>query len=247
MTPRSDTAWGAPKVPYNLLLQRYSKLYGTLQDTYSSGNLCPSCECVSIQDHRCYIQPVVEEQKDTEEEGKGSMVAPPPLFVYADFEAMQSAEGVFVANLLSFVCRRRDHPCVGRWGLCPAIYARSGWPGRRAGQWPRAWDYCGVSQLERVRWHVPLVRTLPATTGGGGPTDGGCQRAFFQEWTPQIHRLSVFLTHAPGGLPDHVQSDGIEEGVLSSPFNTPDHQQYVGWIPDLAFYDPDGMMAKKKQ
>ena len=29
------------------------------------------------------------------------MVAPPPLFVYTDFEAMQNAEGVFVANLLS--------------------------------------------------------------------------------------------------------------------------------------------------
>ena len=31
------------------------------------------------------------------------MVAPPPpLFVYADFEAMQNADGVFVANLLCY-------------------------------------------------------------------------------------------------------------------------------------------------
>ena len=31
------------------------------------------------------------------------MVAPPPpLFVYANFEAMQNAEGVFVANLLCY-------------------------------------------------------------------------------------------------------------------------------------------------
>ena len=30
-------------------------------------------------------------------------------------------------------------------------------------------------------------------------------------------------------------------------FNTPDHQQYVGRIPDLDFYDPDGMMARKKE
>ena len=31
------------------------------------------------------------------------MVAPPPpLFVYADFEAMQNAEGVFVTNLLCY-------------------------------------------------------------------------------------------------------------------------------------------------
>ena len=30
------------------------------------------------------------------------MAPPPPLFVYADFEAMQNAEGVFVANLLCY-------------------------------------------------------------------------------------------------------------------------------------------------
>ena len=66
-------------------------------------------EWVSINDHRCYIQPVVEEgERDTEEpteepEGRGCMVAtPPPMFIYADFEAMQNAEGVFVANLLSY-------------------------------------------------------------------------------------------------------------------------------------------------
>ena len=66
---------------------------------------CHVCqEWVSIQDHKCYIQPVVgEEEPEPTEEGGGCMVAPPPpLFVYADFEAMQNAEGVFVANLLCY-------------------------------------------------------------------------------------------------------------------------------------------------
>ena len=70
---------------------------------------CPVChEWVSIHDHKCYIQPVVEEEGDTEEpteepEGEGRMVAPQSsLFVYADFETMQNAEGVFVANLLCY-------------------------------------------------------------------------------------------------------------------------------------------------
>ena len=56
---------------------------------------CPVCqEWVSIQDHKCYIQPVVEEEEpEPTEEGGGCMVAPPlPLFVYADFEAMQNTE-----------------------------------------------------------------------------------------------------------------------------------------------------------
>ena len=70
---------------------------------------CPVChEWVFINDHKCYIQPVVEEERVIEEpteepEGGGRMAAPrPPLFVYADFEAMQNAEGVFAANLLCY-------------------------------------------------------------------------------------------------------------------------------------------------
>ena len=69
---------------------------------------CPVChEWVSIDDHKCYIQPVVEEERDSEEpteepEGEGRIMTPPPLFVYVDFEAMQNAEGVFVANFLCY-------------------------------------------------------------------------------------------------------------------------------------------------
>ena len=57
---------------------------------------CPVCqEWVSIQDHKRYIQTVVEdEEPEPTEEGGGCMVAPPPpLFVYANFEAMQNAGG----------------------------------------------------------------------------------------------------------------------------------------------------------
>ena len=71
---------------------------------------CPMCrEWVSINDHRCYIQPLVEEEEEgepsiEEPEGEGRMVTPPPpLFVSADFEAMQNAEGVFVASLLCYL------------------------------------------------------------------------------------------------------------------------------------------------
>ena len=38
----------------------------------------------------------------------------------------------------------------------------------------------------------------------------------------------------------------LKKGFFPHLFNTPDHQQYVGRIPDLEFYDPDGIMAKKK-
>ena len=41
---------------------------------------------------------MVEEEKDHGTDPDGH----PPLFVYVDFEAMQNAEGVFVANLLCY-------------------------------------------------------------------------------------------------------------------------------------------------
>ena len=39
----------------------------------------------------------------------------------------------------------------------------------------------------------------------------------------------------------------LKKGFFPHVFNTPDNQHYVGRIPDLGFYDPDGMMPKKKE
>ena len=143
---------------------------------------------------------------------------PLPLFVYVDFEAMQNADGVFVANLLLFVDGGRDDPSVGWGGLCPIISSWFGWPGRCARQWWRAWDPRGVSQFERLRWYVYFAlyvyfSTVPATARGGGPTDGGGQSLVFQERTAQIHWLAVFVAHATRLFSKHFQFDGIKEGV----------------------------------
>ena len=82
---------------------------------------------------------VEEEEPETTEEGRGCMVAPPPpLFVYADFEAMQNAEGVFVANLLYYSSSEEasTHVLDGRivpynffviwmtWSMCQTVIER---------------------------------------------------------------------------------------------------------------------------
>ena len=60
---------------------------------------CPVCDdWVSIHDHKCYIQPVVEEEKEPEEDGEGSMEMPRPLFVYAHFEAEWHLRSQFVCQ-----------------------------------------------------------------------------------------------------------------------------------------------------
>ena len=55
----------------------------------------------------------------------------------------------------------------------------------------------------------------------------------------------MLLTHA-ASFPSTFNLTELKKGFFLHLFNTPDHQQYVGRIPDLEFYDPDGMMAKKK-
>lgn len=66
---------------------------------------CPSCnEMVEIHAHKCFIQPAVdhpEEDVDDDDNGKKKPL-PPPLFVYADIEAMQLPDRQFEANLLCY-------------------------------------------------------------------------------------------------------------------------------------------------
>ena len=55
-----------------------------------------------------------------------------------------------------------------------------------------------------------------------------------------------FLPMPLASFPNTFNLTELKKGFFPHLFNTPDHQQYVGRIPDLEFYDPEGMMAKKK-
>ena len=55
-----------------------------------------------------------------------------------------------------------------------------------------------------------------------------------------------FLPMPLASFPSTFNLTELKKGFFPYLFNTPDHQQYVGRMPDLEFYDPDGMMAKKK-
>ena len=55
-----------------------------------------------------------------------------------------------------------------------------------------------------------------------------------------------FLPMPLASFPSTSNLTELKKGFFPHLFNTPDNQQYVGRIPHLEFYDPDGMMAKKK-
>ena len=58
---------------------------------------------------------------------------------------------------------------------------------------------------------------------------------------------SLFFLPMPlASFPSTFNLTELKKGFFPHLFNTPDDQQYMGRIPDLEFYDPDGMIAKTK-
>ena len=211
---------------------------------------CPVChEWVPIQDHKCYIQPVVEnEEIEPTEEGGGSMVAPPPpLFVYADFEAMQNAEGVFVANLLCYSSSEEATIHVLDGEDCALQFLR---------------DLDDLTDLPDSEGEREILVVFHNLKGFDGMF---ILHELYQQQREVVDQLTVgakvlsfksgplkfidslcFLPMPLASFPSTFNLTELKKGFFPHLFNTPDHQQYVGRIPDLEFYDPDGMMAKKK-
>ena len=213
---------------------------------------CAGChEWVFINDHKCYIQPVVKEERDTEEpaeepEGGGRMVAPPPpLFVYADFEAMQN--GVFVANLLCYSSTEEEAIHVLEGEDCALQFLHD------------LDDLVDVSDSYQEREIIVVFHNLKGFDGMF------FLHELYQQQREVVHQLTVgakvlsfksgplkfidslcFLPMPLASFPSTFNLTELKKGFFQHLFNTPDNQQYVGRIPDLEFYDPDGMMAKKK-
>ena len=215
---------------------------------------CPVCNNrVNINDHRCFIQPVVdEEEEDTAEpteEGGGCMVAPPsPLFVYADFEAMQNAEGVFVANLLCYASSQEDSIHVLDGQDCTLQFLQ---------QLDELADvpdsdsereiiiiFHNFKGFDSVFIVNELYRQQREVTNQ--LTVGAKVLSFRSGPLRFIDSLS-FLPMPLAAFPSTFNLSEMKKGFFPHLFNLPHHQNYVGRIPDLEFYDPDGMMPKKKE
>ena len=216
---------------------------------------CPVChEWVSINDHRCFIQPVKEkeEEEKTEEpteEGGGCMVAPPPpLLVYADFETMQNAEGVFVPNLLCYTSNEEEDIHVLHGEDCTLRFLEE------------LDELADVQDSDREREVIIVFHNLKGfdsvfilnelyqqqRTVTDQLTQGAKVLSFRSGPLKFIDSLS-FLPMPLASFPSTFNLTEIKKGFFPHLFNLPHHQNYEGRIPDIEFYDPDSMMPKKKQ
>ena len=203
---------------------------------------CGNCkEEDDLAVHQCFIQPV-------EEEGLGGK---PPLFVYADIEAMTLPDRSFQPNLLCYQTSQEKSTIHSLWGedCCHQFIQRLN---------KLAWVPAGKKK-KRERPVIVLFHNLKGFDGvfmlnalykdGRRVVNQSCMGAKVLSFKcgPLTFKDSLcFLPFPLSAFPATFGLEEVKKGYFPHGFNTPDHQSYVGGIPPKRYYDPDGMKAKEK-
>ena len=174
--------------------------------------------------------------------------ATPPLFVYADCEAMQNGEGVFVANLLCYSSSEEATIHVLDGEDCALQFLHD------------LDDLTEVPDRDDEREILVVFHNLKGFDGMfilhelyqqqrevADQLTVGAKVLSFKSGPLKFIDSLCFLPMPLTSFPSTFNLTELKKGFFPHLFNTPDHQQYVGQIPDLEFYDPEGMMAKKKE
>lgn len=225
---------------------------------------CPFCfKQVDQNTHKCYIQPVDPEEDEPEfkkvsrnavgdraivlEEEDGVWVQKnKPLFVYADYEATTDEQGLQTPILLCCETEEEEETQVFYGEACTDeffLYL----------------DDLSVDAYGDDRQVIVIFHNFKGYDG-----------MFILKYLYENHRdvedqvtvgtkvLSLrngditfkdSLCFLPFPLASFPATFGLTElckGFFPHLFNTKDRQTYEGPMPDISFYDPDGMSAKKK-
>ena len=200
---------------------------------------CPSCgKMKDLTIHQCYIQP------EEEEEG-----LEPALFVYADIEAMTLPNRQFQPNLLCYQTSEGEQDAL--WGeeCCWQFVQKLE---------KLAWIPAGKKKLKErpviVLFHnlkgfdgVFILKTL--YTHHWSVTNQfsmGAKVLSFKTGPITFKDSLCFLPFPLSAFPSTFGITELKKGYFPHMFNTPDHQDYVGSIPDKSFYDPEGMKPRDK-
>ena len=211
---------------------------------------CPSCkELVEIHAHKCYIQPVVEhpEEEDVGDDQGKKKPLPPPLLVYADIEAMMLPDRQFEPNLLCYRTSESVNIVThkGKNCICTFLHDLD--------------DAAEIPDDDRQRTIITIFHNLKGFDGifiideiykqqrsiENQLTVGSKVLSF--ESGPLLFKDSLcFLPMPLAAFPSTFNLTELKKGFFPHLFNTPDNQEYKGRIPDLEYYDPDGLSDKKK-
>ena len=216
--------------------------YETKKDHTCWHAKCGNCkEEDDLRDHRCYIQPV----EDEEEGGK------PPLFVYADIEAMVLPDGSFQPNLVCYQtsqpwstirslkgpsCCREFIQEVGKLALVPAGK-------KKKRERPVTVLFHNLKGFDGVFLLKELYRDSRRVESQACM---GAKVLTFKSGSITFKDSLCFLPFPLAAFPGTFEIKETKKGYFPHAFNTPQNQGYVGGIPDKKYYDPEGMKPKAK-
>ena len=215
---------------------------------------CYSCGLdVPIATHKCFIQPPFEppppQQRNADGETTGDTI-PPPKLMYADIECMLTEERGFVPNLLCYrgewqtdIITIKGDGCVDTFNHLqdyshPATEAIEEQPLIILFHNLKGFD--GIFILHAL---YKAMRTVEEQL-----TIGAKVLSF--KSGPLVFKDSLcFLPMPLSNFPATFGLTEMKKGFFPHAFNIdkPEHQNYRGPIPDLSYYDPDGMSPSMKE
>ena len=212
---------------------------------------CYSCgQFVPIATHKCFIQPPFEppppQQRNAE--GETTNETPPPKLVFADIECMLTEERGFIPNLLCYriqdqldITTLSGEGCVETFLHHLADYSHP--PQENIEEQPliilfhnlKGFDGIFIlHELYKARRMVEEQLTI------------GAKVLSFKSG-PMVFKDSLcFLPMPLSSFPATFGLTEMKKGFFPHAFNTAEHQDYEGTIPDLQHYDPEGMSPKMK-
>ena len=226
---------------------------------------CEYCEkVVELTSHKCFIQKVKKSEDDpktkkvrSNEVGDRTPLGPPkngmveierqpPLFVYADFEATTNAEGFQSAILVGYETSESDvchtiygNDCTSRFvdELEGLAVDDDGDDRRVIVIFHNLKGYDGMLLLRHMYAEHREVKGM--VTVGVKVLSFTSDRLTFKD--------SCFLPFSLASFPVTFGLTELCKGFFPHLFNTAANQSYVGPLPDVQYYDPDGMSSKKRE
>ena len=211
---------------------------------------CPSCkQVVHMQSHKCFIQPHVEKesQPQMDEEGNEKQPLPPPLYIWSDIEAMQMDNREFEPNMLCYKTSESNTIATHKGKQCVASFLHD---------LDEATD---IPNDDRDRQVIVIFHNLKGFDGVflinelykqkrtvENQLTIGCKVLAFQSGSLMFKDSLCFIPFPLAAFPATFNLQELKKGFFPHAFNLPHHQDYVGQIPSIEFFDPEGMSDKKK-
>ena len=211
---------------------------------------CPSCkQVVNMQSHKCYIQPHVEKesQPEMDEEGNEKQPLPPPLFVWADIEAMQLPDREFEPNMLCYRTSETETIVTHKGKHCVASFLHD------------LDEATEIPNDDRDRQVIIIFHNLKGfdgvfiinelykqTRAVEKQLTIGSKVLSFESGSLAFKDSLCFLPFPLAAFPATFNLQELKKGFFPHEFNLPHNQQYVGQIPEIEYFDPEGLSENKK-